>query len=265
MRQNLKNLKAAFVVAVLLMGAALSSAFAKENRYEWGWCTWFACDKFNQYAPEPGVTWWTNAGTWLDQAAAKGWETTTSSASPIIGSVMVWTSTSGGAGHVAVVTQTWNGGFRVSEMNVGARDTRQTDPEKTLNFGIQTTRDFLTNGDLNRYAPSTGQRNLDFKGFILPRMKQQPGMTLEQRNQQAVADMQALRGTDWKFGNLVNGNIYLNQNWDPQFELRYAQFYYIYPAATWVYHATYKSDPKVRFTIYQNIYTGQWIGWNRVK
>lgn len=99
-------------LSTVLLALATCSATAKTNPFEMGWCTWAAAELFNAAAPDPGVNWTGDAGTWLAKAKAAGWETTTSRNGAEVGAIVVWI---GNLGHVAVVPKTWRGGFQVTE------------------------------------------------------------------------------------------------------------------------------------------------------
>ncbi len=164
--EAIKKLKT-LVLALLTTAAVMNkteAADTKVNPFERGWCTWAAAELFNASAPQPGVNWGGHAGTWLDHAKEKGWQTTTSAYEAELGAIVVWTG--GEFGHVAVVTKVWSGGFRVTEMNIGATDPKYGFP-RTINFGNWTTKDFTVSKGLNRNGQS-GKITLWFAGFILP-------------------------------------------------------------------------------------------------
>jgi surface antigen len=251
--KTLKTLTAATLVA--LTGIHTASA---TNYFPQGWCTYGAAALFDKVAPAPGLDWNGDAGTWFDNAKAKGWVTNTDPRLAEVNALIVWKSVNGvggGAGHVGMVKQVLAGGIIVTEMNWG-KQIPDAEAGWTYNHDIYTTRTLT-------FASGLSSPSFKFAGFVMPR-KTAAYTSNTVLNNQALADLQVTRLTNWKFGGMV-GNLSVNRNWDPNFELRYAQFSFIWPATTWIYHATYKNDPKQRYTTYMDIYTGQWVGWNRVK
>ncbi len=84
---------------------AVSLAAAKSNNYpDKTQCTWYAAERFNAGAPEPGVNWGGNACDWFQNAADKGWEIRTAPTSAMVGAIAVWSEGAGRLGHVAFVT-----------------------------------------------------------------------------------------------------------------------------------------------------------------
>jgi len=81
------------------------------NTYSAGYCTWYVKNSLG-WVPNG----WGNANRWASNAAAQGY---TVSSTPIVGAVAQ--TSSGWAGHVAVVTAVGNGTVTVSEMNFKGR------------------------------------------------------------------------------------------------------------------------------------------------
>ncbi len=127
-----------------------------------GYCTWFAAKEFGKAAPYGGVEWSGNAGTWRDNAKARGWLCYDS---PDIrslycptGSLVVWKN--GGVGHVAVVHSVASNGITIDEMNWGA--TWIDKPKsKTDRFGYVDRR-FLT------WAQVALRGSYRFSGYVIP-------------------------------------------------------------------------------------------------
>lgn len=79
------------------------------NGYDFGYCTWYVASQI----PVPSN--WGNAATWAYYAAISGWNV---SSSPTVGSIAQ--TSSGYAGHVAIVTAVNGGNVTISEMNATA-------------------------------------------------------------------------------------------------------------------------------------------------
>lgn len=205
--------------------------------------------------PEPGLNWRGNAGTWLENAKAQGWQTTVAPTGAEVGAIMVWT---GNLGHVGVVTRGWNGGFEITEMNMGALDPVRGYPY-TVNFGKWTTRQFTVSNGLDRYG-ANGEVTLIFSGFILPRKAVAVDLS-----QQALADLKRRSEADSRFSTLVNGTFGIDPNWDPSFELRWVTFGFTWSRRVTIYHATYKQNPGVRFTIFYDPDRRAWTNWEPAK
>ncbi len=212
------------------------------------WCTDGAAVKFAQYAPAPGVNWTGDAGTWLNNAGAAGWATTTSRNGVGVGAIMVWT---GQLGHVAVITGISSTGFTVTEMNMGAIDPVKGYPY-TVNFAKFTTRTFTYKGPFDRYR-TDGTVSLSFAGFILPRRVD--------LNQQAFTDTQARAAVDSRFRGVISGSFGVDVNWDPNWELCWATFNFAWFRTVTIYHATSKSDARVRYTMFYDPDRRAWTDW----
>ena len=91
-----------------------SKGFASTRPGSGGQCTTYASRRFDQAAPEPGVNWNGNAGTWAYRAAATGWVVVDDLYAARPGAVVVW---GGGAGHVAYIERVTAEGIEVAEMN----------------------------------------------------------------------------------------------------------------------------------------------------
>jgi surface antigen len=98
------------------------------DRFPWGWCTWYVATRRN-------VTWLGDAYQWYGNAAAQGFPV---GQTPQVGAVMVtWES---GWGHVAYVEAVYSdGSWLVSEMNFsgfGVTDQRQIYPGQVPLIGF---------------------------------------------------------------------------------------------------------------------------------
>lgn len=113
------------------------------NTYSYGWCTWYAADwRSSHGAAIPNS--WGNATTWLDRAAAMGWQVSRSSSGasvPKVGAIMHNYAFGSGAnrfGHVAIVESVNPGvSVTVSEMNWvgwGIRSTRTVDWNRATTY-----------------------------------------------------------------------------------------------------------------------------------
>ena len=98
------------------------------NRFPWGWCTWYVASRRN-------VTWQGDAYQWYGNAQAQGYPV---GSTPQAGAIMVtWES---GWGHVAYVEAVYgDGSWLVSEMNYagfGETDQRQIYPGQVPLIGF---------------------------------------------------------------------------------------------------------------------------------
>lgn len=84
------------------------------NRYDYGYCTWYAYNRRAELG-RPVGSFWGNASTWASYARGSGY---TVNSSPAVGAVMQNSYQAGGYGHVAVVESVnGDGSIYVSEMN----------------------------------------------------------------------------------------------------------------------------------------------------
>lgn len=91
-----------------------ASSASVGNRYDYGYCTWYAYNRRAELG-RPVGSFWGNAATWASYAAASGYRV---DHTPEFGAVMQNAGGWGGYGHVAVVEQVYeDGSVRVSEMN----------------------------------------------------------------------------------------------------------------------------------------------------
>ncbi len=139
---------------------------ANYKGFFWGYCTFYAAQVFDKFAPDGGINWRGNGGQWLRAAQEKGWKTSTNPRDAQTGAVIVWRNN--GRGHVAIVDDVMEDGILISEMNW-----------RVSSFGV-------ADGGFNRINQSfiPFSENLDrghrcryyFAGFIFPE-KELPGAT----------------------------------------------------------------------------------------
>ncbi|MFZ2494798.1 MAG: LysM peptidoglycan-binding domain-containing protein [Candidatus Saccharimonadales bacterium] len=84
------------------------------NRYDYGYCTWYAYNRRAELG-RPVGSFWGNAATWASFARASGYLVNNT---PEVGAVMQDSYSAGGYGHVAVVESKGDdGSITISEMN----------------------------------------------------------------------------------------------------------------------------------------------------
>jgi surface antigen len=95
-------------------GSYYANAAAVGNRYDYGYCTWYAYNRRAELG-RPVGSFWGNAATWAGFARASGYLVNNT---PEVGAVMQDSYTAGGYGHVAVVeSKGADGSITISEMN----------------------------------------------------------------------------------------------------------------------------------------------------
>lgn len=95
-------------------GTYYANAAAVGNRYDYGYCTWYAYNRRAELG-RPVGSFWGNASTWAGFARSSGYLVNNS---PAVGAVMQDSYTAGGYGHVAVVESVGGDGtVTISEMN----------------------------------------------------------------------------------------------------------------------------------------------------
>lgn len=98
--------------SVIAASASYRNAAVAGNRYDYGYCTWYAYNRRAELG-RPVGSFWGNANTWAIYARNSGYGV---SRSPSVGAVLQ--SSAGGWGHVAVVESVGDdGSITVSEMN----------------------------------------------------------------------------------------------------------------------------------------------------
>lgn len=80
----------------------------------------------------------------------------------------------------------------------------------------------------------------------------------------ALADMAKFASGDSRFGAYVSGTLERDLDWSPHWELRSAQYSFSAGRRVRVFHATSKSDSKVRYVTYLDPDSGSWFGWRRM-
>jgi surface antigen len=94
--------------------ASYRNASVAGNRYDYGYCTWYAYQRRAELG-RPVGSFWGNASTWASYARGSGYNV---SRTPSVGAVMQDSYSAGGYGHVAVVESVGaDGSISVSEMN----------------------------------------------------------------------------------------------------------------------------------------------------
>lgn len=222
-----------------------------------GRCGWpdgyEAIAEWDKYSPAPGCDWSGDAGAWVENAKTKNWVTYTDMRAAEPGAIIVWKN--GNMGHCGVVTSVSGSGISVKEMNWGKQvpGAEAGWPDMAGRYGTHTL----------RFSDNLSTASYKFAGFIMPRKTTAYSLNVV-LNIQAVADMQSLRGGNGNLGAIVPNSLSVDRNWSPDYELRSSPFNYWLGRVT-VYHATWKLDPKVRFTTYYEPFTKQWIGWTQVR
>lgn len=93
------------------------------NRYDYGYCTWYAYNRRAELG-RPVGSFWGNASTWASYARGSGYLVNNS---PAVGAVMQNSYQAGGYGHVAVVESVYgDGSILVSEMNYAGWNVKST-------------------------------------------------------------------------------------------------------------------------------------------
>jgi hypothetical protein len=85
-------------------------------------------------------------------------------------------------------------------------------------------------------------------------------------DEQAIHDMVKRAAADPRFGVYIAGTFGTHLAWDPSWELRWINFNFSGGRVVQMYHATYKFDSSLRYTIYWDPDTNNWIniygqGW----
>ncbi len=94
--------------------SAYSSTAVVGNRYDYGYCTWYAYNRRAELG-RPVGSFWGNAATWASFARGSGYLVNNT---PEVGAVMQDSYSAGGYGHVAVVeSKGADGSITISEMN----------------------------------------------------------------------------------------------------------------------------------------------------
>ena len=76
-------------------------------------------------------------------------------------------------------------------------------------------------------------------------------------------DMIARAARDRRLGVPVAGSLGSQLNWAPTWELHWLDFNVAGGRRVRIYHATNKTNPAARYTIYQDPDTSQWMGWEQ--
>jgi surface antigen len=114
---------------VAVVQPSYANAAIAGNRYDYGYCTWYAYNRRAELG-RPVGSFWGNAATWASYARGSGY---TVSSTPIAGAVMQTANAAGGYGHVAVVERVnSDGSIFISEMNYAGWNVYST---RTLDAG----------------------------------------------------------------------------------------------------------------------------------
>jgi surface antigen len=114
-----------------------ANAAAVGNRYDYGYCTWYAYNRRAELG-RPVGSFWGNASTWAGFARASGYLVNNT---PEVGAVMQNSYLAGGYGHVAVVESIGaDGSFTVSEMNYAGWNVKSY---RTLDAGQAANNNFI--------------------------------------------------------------------------------------------------------------------------
>ena len=114
-----------------------ANAAAVGNRYDYGYCTWYAYNRRAELG-RPVGSFWGNAATWAGFARASGYLVNNT---PEVGAVMQDSYSAGGYGHVAVVESKGpDGSITISEMNYAGWNVKSY---RTLDAGAASRYNFI--------------------------------------------------------------------------------------------------------------------------
>lgn len=114
-----------------------ANAAAVGNRYDYGYCTWYAYNRRAELG-RPVGSFWGNAATWAGFARASGYVVNNT---PAVGAVMQDSYSAGGYGHVAVVeSMGGDGSITISEMNFAGWNVKSY---RTLDAGAASRYNFI--------------------------------------------------------------------------------------------------------------------------
>lgn len=114
-----------------------ANAAAVGNRYDYGYCTWYAYNRRAELG-RPVGSFWGNASTWAGFARASGYAVNNT---PAVGAVMQDSYSAGGYGHVAVVESiNADGSIYISEMNYAGWNVKSY---RTLDAGAASRYNFI--------------------------------------------------------------------------------------------------------------------------
>lgn len=117
--------------------AYTGNAASVGNRYDYGYCTWYAYNRRAELG-RPVGSFWGNASTWASYARGSGYGVNNA---PEVGAVMQDSYSAGGYGHVAVVERkNPDGSITVSEMNYAGWNVRSY---RTLSAGEASRYNFI--------------------------------------------------------------------------------------------------------------------------
>lgn len=84
-------------------------------------------------------------------------------------------------------------------------------------------------------------------------------------DQQAIRDMNNRAAKDARFGASIPESFGLDPEWDSLWELRWMDFNFTAGRIVQMYHATNKSTPSLRYTLFWDPDTNSWNGWTKVE
>jgi surface antigen len=117
--------------------AYTGNAASVGNRYDYGYCTWYAYNRRAELG-RPVGSFWGNASTWASYARGSGYGVNNA---PAVGAVMQDSYSAGGYGHVAVVESVReDGSITISEMNYAGWNVRSY---RTLSAGEASRYNFI--------------------------------------------------------------------------------------------------------------------------
>jgi murein DD-endopeptidase MepM/ murein hydrolase activator NlpD len=90
-----------------------------------------------------------------------------------------------------------------------------------------------------------------------------PALGCKDEVSQSVNDLINYGRSDWRFGKFFLGSYGADPEWDYWWELRWLKFL-VSRTETNVYHATYRSDPSLRYITFMDPQTNTSSGWIRV-
>lgn len=123
------------------------------------------------------------------------------------------------------------------------------------------------NGGWVIHKPQTSSVVID-GGFHVYLFK--PGYTLtffgkkDTADDKAKHDLVSSAVKDNRFLSAIIGTFGKNPEWSPYWELRWMAFNFISSNSVRMYHAMYKQNSSIRYTMFWDPYINAWSGWERV-
>jgi hypothetical protein len=173
--------------------------------------------------------------------------------------------------EVTAFKMTFSGNSKVQSFSIGLADA------SIFDFTYDLDGEDLAETDFDGIFVESNNGVLDYHGYFTPNSSDssvsdvEHGVSKSSQTIQvsaipvsAIAEMNGRANQDSRFGSSIIYSYGESLDWHSDWELRWLNFNFSGNRIVRIFHATNKQNPSIKYTIFKDPNTGEWIGWVRV-